>query len=534
METTGTADTSDTSTRVWKDTLDGQVCDWIGANAKFTPDALATIDLFSGRRHTFAQMHERVGRIATLLRERGVGKGDRVAVLSLNSTDMLDIQFGCWRIGAIYLPLNFRLTAAELTFIVNDADPTLVFLDDTFAQVGEELKTTTSVEHWIGMDGTGANSEFEDAIASALPEFEMLDQRSDDLCMIMYSSGTTGLPKGVTFNHGMMNFNTLNCTPTFHGSVDMVGFTVMPLFHIGGLNAFNVLTLYIGATTIIMRTFDPGATLDVINDPTYGVTHFLGVPAIFNALKEHPKNAQTDFSRIRVAVAGAETVPDSLVRWWLDRGLVIQEVYGMTEVCGASCFLAPQDIPDKIGSAGKAMRHCEMRIVQDESGNAAPYGELGEIWMRGPTVTPGYWNRPDANDSSYVNGWFKSGDIGRMDPDGFFYIEDRVKDMYISGGENVYPAEIENVLYEMDEILEVAVIGVPDPKWGEVGCVVAATREGKTLSMEAIDAKCSDRLAKYKHPIYLVEIPALPRNATGKVLKFELRKSIPAQLGIEV
>ncbi|GHE61271.1 acid--CoA ligase [Camelimonas fluminis] len=509
--------------RAWKDIDDCQVSDWIASNASYFPHKIATVDLHSGRRHTYSQMHERVARVAGLLQAWGVGKGDRVAVLSMNSTDMLDIQYGCWRVGAIYLPLNFRLTASELTFIVNDASPEVMFFDETFAATVAELRSTTGVAHWTGMDGRGGASEFETALAAATPVCQMVDLKPADLCMIMYSSGTTGLPKGVTFNYAMTNAFVLNTAPGFLASHDMVGLSVMPLFHIGGTNAFSVTTLFLGGTTIIMRAFDPGEALDVFNDPELGVTHFLGVPAIFNALKEHPKNAATDFSRLRYTVAGAETIPEELVHWWHKRGLVIQELYGMTESGGAVCVLAPHDIPRMIGAAGQAQRHCRIQITRGDGSQADP-DELGEIWLRGATVTSGYWNRPEANDEAFVDGWFRSGDIGRMDADGYVYVEDRLKDMYISGGENVYPAEIENVLYGMPEIAELAVIGVPDDRWGEVGCAVVVPRPGQEVTIDAIRARCDGRLARFKQPVHLVEMESLPRNPTGKVLKFQLRK----------
>lgn len=513
------------ATRAWKDIDDCQVSDWIADNALYFPHKTATVDLYSGRRQTYPQMHERVARIAGLLKARGVGKGERVAVLAMNSTDMLDIQYGCWRIGAIYLPLNFRLTASELTFIVNDASPNAVFVDEAFAAVANELRSTTNVAHWIQMDGKGGATEFEAAIDAATPIYEMVDLTPADLCMIMYSSGTTGLPKGVTFNYAMTNAFVLNTAPGFLASHNMVGFSVMPLFHIGGTNAFSVTSLFFGGTTVIMRAFEPGEALDVFNDPELGVTHFLGVPAIFNALKEHPKNPTTDFSRLRYTVAGAETVPEELVHWWHKRGLVIQELYGMTESGGAVCVLAPHDIPGMIGSAGQTLRHCRIQITRSDGTKADP-NELGEIWLRGATVTSGYWNRPEANDESFVDGWFRSGDIGRMDANGYVYVEDRLKDMYISGGENVYPAEIENVLFGIPGAMELAVIGVPDARWGEVGCVVVVPRPGQEVTIETIRARCDGRLARFKQPVHMVEIKSLPRNPTGKVLKFQLRKMV--------
>ncbi len=505
------------------------VVDWIAGNAGFFPDKLATVDLASGRRRTYAEFDARVASVAGFLRSSGIAPGDRVAALAMNSTDLLEIMFACWRIGAIYLPLNFRLTSDELAFILTDAEPSLIFIDEQFAECGAVLQSRVAVDNWVAMDGLGGDTAFERALAAADPVADMIAQEPEDVCLIMYSSGTTGLPKGVTLAHGAMLFSVINTAPSFRTSHDMVGLTVMPLFHIGGTNAFSVPGCYLGATNIIARGFDPGATLAAIGDRALGVTHFFGVPAVFNAMKAHPAQPGTDFSRLELAASGAEAVPDALVRWWLDRGVVIQEVYGMTETCGGVCLLGVDDIPDRIGSAGKAFRHSPMKTIA-EDGSDTGVGELGEICMRGPHITAGYWNRPEDNAACYVDGWFRSGDIGRIDADGYLFVEDRVKDMYISGGENVYPAEVENVLYEIEAIAEVAVIGVPDSRWGEAGCAVAALKPGASLTLADLRSHCEGKLARFKRPAHIALVDALPRTATGKVLKFELRKSVPAML----
>lgn len=507
----------------------GNVADWVATSAGAFGGKPATVDLASGRRRNFAQWHDRVAQVAGMLRAKGIEQGDRVGVLAMNSTDILDIMFACWRIGAIHLPLNFRLTADELTFIVGDAAPKLMILDDDFAETGNAVREKTDVAEWLAMDGVGGDTAFERAVAEAEPIAGQVDLTLDDLCCIMYSSGTTGLPKGVTLSHGNFFYAVVNAAPSFRSSFDMVSLTSMPLFHIGGLAAFSTTTAYFGATTIIQRAFDPTEALKIIDDPDHGVTHYFAVPAIWNALKAHPEQPNVDFSRIRTASSGAETVPGPLVQWWKDRGVTIQEVYGMTETTGGVCLLDESVIPERIGSAGKAFRHAPVAILDDD-GNPVPTGEIGEICMGGPQITPGYWQREDANEASRFGPWFRSGDIGRIDEEGFIYVEDRVKDMYISGGENVYPAEVENILYEIDAISEVAVIGVPDSKWGETGCAVVAVKDGEALTLADIARHCEGRLAKFKQPAHMATIDALPRNATGKVLKFELRKAVPEQL----
>lgn len=498
------------------------VHDWIAEHAFRTPEKLATIDLHSGRRHSYAQMHARVAGLAGHMLSLGIAQGDRVGLLAMNSSDFLDAMFACWRIGAVCTTLNFRLTAHELAFMVNDSGCKLVFHDRDLASVVAPLQDMTSVDHWIEMDASGEGGAFETAIAHATPIWTQVPQLESDLCMIMYSSGTTGTPKGVMFNHGQFFFINAGSMGMAGASAQMVGLVALPLFHIGGLVAYTTITLGAGGTVVIERSFDAGSLLDTFDSAELGVTHFLGVPAMFNAMQAHPRFASTDFSRMVTSACGAESVPEALLRTWYDRGVVIREGYGMTETCAACLMLEARDVPGKIGSAGKPVRHCQAMIARAD-GSEAAVDELGEIWMRGKNITPGYWNRPDANASSFVNGWFRSGDVGRKDADGYFYVEDRVKDMYISGGENVYPAEIENILYELAAIREVAVIGLPDAKWGEAGCVVAALKDDAVLTLEEIQAHCRDRLARFKHPARLEFVEALPRNATGKVLKFELR-----------
>ncbi|MEP1230601.1 MAG: long-chain fatty acid--CoA ligase [Litorimonas sp.] len=507
------------------------VRDWVEHHAVTTPNNLALIDLASGRKFTYAQMHERVAQTAGFLKARGIKRGDRVAFLTLNTTDVMELVFGCFRIGAICLALNFRLTPPELAFILNDAKGSLVLVDTPFAALAEATKPLTQVIHWVTTDGLGGSSDFETELANATPVYEMIEQDIEDQCLLMYSSGTTGRPKGVIITHAMLDFTNSAAARMGHASPDNNALSNMPVFHIAGLNVTSLPTIWAGGTCIMMRVFDPDATLQAINNDELGINIVFMVPAAYNALKAHPDVEKIDFSRLEVALCGAETVPAPLVKWWLDKNVIIQEGYGMTETSAAGCLLAKDDIPHKIGSAGKCLIHSQIQIT-NENGQACAPNETGEIWFKGAVVTPGYWRNPEANAEAFVNGWFRSGDIGRKDEDGFIYIEDRLKDMYISGGENVYPAEIEGLLYELPNIVEVSVIGVSDTRWGETGCVIAVFKDGQTMTLEAILAHLSGRLAKYKQPSYLHIVDALPRGGTGKVLKFELRNSVPDVLNL--
>lgn len=507
------------------------VMDPLVHQARSVPDKLALVELPSGRRRSYREFQERVGKLAAWLKQLGIKPGDRVGFLALNSIDILDIVFATWRIGGVVLALNFRLTASELSFIVGDASPKIIFADSTFADIAAELGQASDVERWISLDGQGGDSAFERGIAeAATPLLSRVDQTIDETCMLMYSSGTTGRPKGVMITYAMLHFSSASSAGPGLSTRRSVALAAMPLFHIAAMNVSCLPTITIGATAIVMRQFEPEAVLDAIDDPELGVTHFFAVPSAFNALRQHPKAATTDYSRLVTVVSGAETVPPPLVHWWGERGVCLQEGYGLTETAGQGCFLAHEDVAEHTGSAGKPLIQSDMKIMVDETTEAGP-GETGEIWIRGGVVTPGYWNWPEATEKAFVGKWFRTGDIGRRDTEGFFYIEDRLKDMYISGGENVYPAEIEGVLYGLDAIREVSVIGVPDESWGETGCAIVALKDGHDLDLEILQAYCDGKLAKYKQPTRLEFVDALPRNATGKVLKYQLRETYATDRG---
>jgi fatty-acyl-CoA synthase len=495
--------------------------DWIAHYGRRTPDKVAMVDLGSGRRLTYAQADIRISRLAAHLRNtHKVARGDRVAVLAPNTTDTLEVQFACGRLGAVFLPLNTRLTVSELQFIVGDASPKVMIHD------GDLAETALSVARLCNVSSTlllGPDGSYEAGIAAAQPIETFEHVTLDDISTIMYTSGTTGQPKGAIITHGMTFFNCVNLGGLAYISPSSVFLCVLPLFHTGGLNCYTNPVLHAGGTVFIMRAFDPGEALRLISDPAEAINVFFGVPAIYQFMAQHPSFATANFSRLIIGGVGGAPMPVPLLKVWEARGVALQQGYGMTETSPAVMALDREDAARKAGSAGKPVLHTEVRIVRPD-GTDADVGELGELWVRGPNITPGYWNRPDANASSFTDGWLHTGDATRVDEEGFYYIVDRWKDMYISGGENVYPAEVENVLHQISAIAEAAVIGTPDEQWGEVGMAIVAVKPGETLTPAEIHAHCAANLARFKCPRRIEFVDALPRNATGKIHKPTLRK----------
>lgn len=496
--------------------------DWIAHFGRRTPDKVAAVDLASERQFTYAQFDARISRLAAHLRnQNNIKRGDRVAVLALNTTDTLEVQFACGRIGAIFLPLNTRLTVPELQYIVGDAAPALMIHDADLAVVALAVARLCNVPAALLL---GAGGSYEAAIMASKPLDSAEIVTLDDTSTIMYTSGTTGQPKGAIITHGMTFWNCVNLGGPAYISPSSVLLTVLPLFHTGGLNCYTNPVLHAGGTVLIMRAFDPGRALQLISDPSRRINVFFGVPSIYQFMAQHPAFATADFSRLVIGGVGGAPMPVPLLKVWEERGVALQQGYGMTETSPAVLTLDREDAARKAGSSGKPVLHTEVRIVRPDGADAA-VGELGELWVRGPNITPGYWNRPDADKSSFTDGWLHTGDAARIDEEGFYYIVDRWKDMYISGGENVYPAEVENVLHQLVAIAEAAVIGIPSEQWGETGMAIIAVKPGHSITEAEIHAHCEANLARFKRPHLIRFVDALPRNATGKIHKPTLRKN---------
>jgi len=497
-----------------------QYFDWSAHQANTRPNTVAIRDVDTGLALTYRELEKRSSNLAGYLQQQGVNQNDRVAILARNGHHFFELEFACGKIGSIGVPLNWRLTVPELTYICGDCAPKVLLYDTQFADAAKQLATQCNIEHLLQIDFDNPD-EYEAALSQQLTP-QAVSLTLDKVAMIMYTSGTTGHPKGAMITHGMNFINCVNLGIPSRISQHTVQLVVLPLFHTGGLNCYANPVLHAGGQILLVREFDPGRALSILGDQDYGVTHFFAVPAPYQFMMLHPEFSHTDLSRLEVAGVGGAPCAEAILSTWMDRGVDMIQGWGMTETSPGGIGLDAADARRKIGSAGKPLLHTQIKIVDDQ-GAELTQGEVGELYIRGPNITPGYWNNPDATAKTFDGDWLKTGDAARFDDEGFVYIVDRWKDMYISGGENVYPAEVEDVLYRLPAVAEAAIIGLPDERWGEVGKAVLVLKAGESLSAEEVTAHCLANLAKFKVPQSITFIDALPRNATGKVLKRVLR-----------
>ncbi len=495
--------------------------DWIRYNAAWAGDrqALAMGGSGAAASYTYAAMDRAVTRRCHLLVEQfGVRQGDHLALLGFNSCELLLLLFACARVNCSLMPLNNRLALAEHKWIMEHARASHLFYEAEFAATAEAL----------AMDVPGLQAvDLDDDYVQRLEQIDdaPFEDRGtlDDRVLLIYTSGTTGNPKGVVHKQRALFYNALNAIHAQEmRALDHV-LSVLPLFHSGGLNIQTTPAFYVGARVTLLRKFDPGETLRAIQELRPSM--FLAVPAVIQAMVTHPLWNNTDLSCLRMVGTGSSTVPDALLNAWHERGVPATQIYGMTESAPTAICLPIADTQRKLGAAGKPAMHCEARVVKDDGSLAAP-GEVGEIQLRGPNLLTEYFDEPGLTAASFDGEWFLTGDLGHRDADGFYYVDDRKKDVIISGGENIYPAELENVLADMPELAEYAVVGRKDPQWGEspVACVVF--KPGRELAEEVVLERFEGRLARYKHPRQVRRYEALPRNAMGKVKKFELREQL--------
>jgi fatty-acyl-CoA synthase len=479
---------------------------------------------FDGRTSTFADVLDRVRRLATVLADGGVRHGDRVAYLGLNDPTILEALFASAHLGAILVPLNFRLAGPELAFAIADAGVHTLLVDEGHAPVIDGVRDELPVRRFVHVAAGSPSEGWEDGnalIDAAAPLAARAPVAPDDPAVIMYTSGTTGRPKGAVLTHANLWWHNIGIVLALDVVHDDVSLLCAPMFHIGALNVTTIATWIKGGRLVIHRAFDAQAVLEDLERE--GVTTMFGVPVMCDALSSLPDFGTTDLSALRLIITGGAPVPIGLIRRFRERGVDLAQGYGLTEAAPVASFLTAENAERKIGSAGRPLLLCDMRVV-DPDGYPVPAGVQGEIEVRGPSVTVGYWQNPEATAKTMNGAWLKTGDGGHVDDEGFVFIADRIKDMVITGGENVYPAEVESVLFEHPAIAEVAVIGTDDAKWGERVCAVAALQDGATLTLQDLREFGDGRLARYKLPLQLEIVDALPRNATGKVLKTTLRE----------
>lgn len=498
--------------------------DWIAHHADRNPRSIACIDVSSGRTRNYGAFDNRITKLANALTELfNVPLGGRVLVLSRNDIDVFEIQFACVRGVMSFVPLNWRLAPDELAAIAQDAEASVLFYGSEFRDAAETIASAASIPHIVEMRA-GQASEYEAVIARSAEARRTIERTGQDIWTLLYTSGTTGTPKAAQLTYGMMLCNSIVLGSEFRLTAECKNLVTLPMFHTGGLNVFANPIFFYGGTNIVIRDFDAPLIVNLLTRRNMGITHMMGVPTTHAKLTKEQGFDRISSGGLReVSVAGAPC-PVKLIEQYAEHGIALRQCWGMTEV-GPHALLMPRDqSAQKYGSSGLPNIFAKI-IVVDREGQQIPDGEVGELLVDGPVVTPGYWRRAEATKAAFTEaGWFRTGDAAYRDHDGFFHIVDRWKEMYISGGENVYPAEVERVLSARDDIEECAVVGMLDETWGEVGRAFVVRKHGDVDSA-ALRQHCERYLARYKIPKEFKFVDALPRNASGKVLKQRLRES---------
>jgi fatty-acyl-CoA synthase len=469
---------------------------WLADRARTTPERVA-ID-YHDRELDYRELDRAATRFASSFAERGLQRGDRVATLTGNTPEHVAIFFACARLGLILAPLSWRLTAPELAYQLEDSEPALFLAEAEYAELAEA--TGHAFEPLSIPDADGAPQDV---------------AQDDDPLLLVYTSGTTGKPKGALLTHANCFWTNIGFDVATGISGDDVVLQVLPQFHCGGWNVQALLSWWKGARVVLERTFEPDRCLELIESKR--VTTTMGVPANYLFMSQSPRFATADLSTLRRAVVGGAAMPVALLETWRERGVEIVQGYGLTEAAPNVLCLPPEDAVRKAGYAGKPYPQVEVAL-SDEN----------ELLVRGPNVFAGYWRNPEATEQTMVDGWLRTGDLAERDDEGYYRISGRLKEMYISGGENVYPAEVEDALLSLDGVADAAVLGVPDDRWGEVGVAFVVREPGATLSGDDVLDACRTRLARFKVPASVRFLDELPRSGMNKVLKDELRAGVPA------
>ncbi|MDW8319513.1 MAG: long-chain fatty acid--CoA ligase, partial [Anaerolineae bacterium] len=524
--------------------------DYLGRRQIYSPDKLAIIDV--GKTPplelTYRQMNDRANRLANWLRDvAGVQKDDRVAILARDGVEHLDLFYACGKLGAIHTPLNWRLHPRELVGLLQLTTPKALLFSDDFKDAVAQIKLSMAtgpspianaegapplaighwpltIDHFLHLDGSGLSfsRDYRSTLSQSSDRPVTCETvTEEDIACLLFTGGTTGLPKAAMISHRMICWNVLN-TVIHDLRHDDVYLNVFPLFHAGGLFTYLSSQVIFGNTTVLTRQFDPVQVLELIQ--RYRVTVFAGVPTMYQMLTTAANWETADLSSLRFCTSGGAPLPVPLVeKYTREKGVRFKQGFGMTEFGPGLFALPPEDAIRKAGSIGRPNFFVDVRVVDDENRPLGPH-QPGELVLKGPSRCSGYWNNPEASAAALdAEGWFHTGDIVRYDEEWYFYVVDRKKDMFISGGENVYPAEIEAVLYRHPAVHMCAVVGVPDPKWGEVGKAVVVLKPGMTATAEELIAFMADHLARYKVPKYVEFRSELPLSGMGKILRRELR-----------
>lgn len=484
------------------------ITDWFTRWSSYLPSKVALREVGAEVSYNFLEINRAGNALTAYFRAQGITKGDRIMMLADFHAEYILLLPVAQKSGIILVPVNFRLAPREIDFLISNAEPKLVIVEDKYRSLLTNISTSTKVMSW---------SEFAsrayDATSSDVPvSCEQLDE--NDPAFILYTSGTTGFPKGSLYTHGMMAWNSFNTSMRLKITSDDRTLMVMPPFHTGGWNVLTTPILHFGGTVVLMNKFDGKRALQLLEEEK--ITVFMAVPTMLKMMMEADNFETADLSSLRFFIVGGEALPIPVIERWASKGILIRQGYGLTEVGTNVTSLEANDAIRKRGSIGFPNFYIETRIVK-EDGEEARSNESGELWLKGPVVTPGYWQNDEATNKAIVDGWFKTGDVVKRDEEGYLYVVDRIKNMYISGGENVYPAEVEKYLLTHPLISEAAVIGISDQRWGEVGKAYIVLKPGATLLPEQLADFCQHGLAKFKIPKYFTFIAALPKNDTGKI-----------------
>jgi long-chain acyl-CoA synthetase len=512
----------------------GTIADIIRTHGRERPDAPALE--FEERTVSFGELDARSSQVAQALKAAGVGAGDRVAYIDKNGIEWFEVTFALAKLGAVNVSVNWRLAPTEMAQIIDDAQAEIVIVGPDFVPHIEKVEGDLGRVHTIVAIGGHARwPEYEAWVSGHAAEDPGAEPGGADTAFQLYTSGTTGLPKGVMLTNDNFFKGVMGITEQWRFTPDSVNLAMMPMFHIAGAGWATV-GLYYGCQTIVLRDVDPAKILEVI--PRFGITNAFMVPAVIQFLLITPGVDTTDFSTLRALVYGASPITDRVLVQGIETfGCEFIQVYGLTETTGAITQLDgvdhdPENRPELLRSCGKPYPWVEMRVVDTDTGEDKPVGEVGELWTRSHQNMAGYWRNEKATSEAITpDGWFRTGDAGYLDDGGFIYLHDRVKDMIVSGGENVYPAEVENVLMKHPDVADVAVIGVPDERWGEAVKAIVVKAEGASSTAEDLISFCREHLAGYKLPKSVEFADVLPRNPSGKLLKRELRE--PYWEGVE-